>query len=75
MDDPRQFRTTVRLSEPVMRLAENMAAKHGVTVAELVELLLLQCVDHAPPAPAAPPRHRRPARVIDLDAKRRERPA
>src|SRR5919204_2505075 len=78
-----RFAKTVRLDEPVIRLAEYLAERYDVTVQELIEALLLSCDDGsnsestAPPPVLTPdpPRRRRLGRsghVIDLaDARRR----
>ena len=71
---PQGFRPTIRVNASTQRLAENLAAEHGVTVAELIEMLLLEFTDRS--VPPDPPAQRR---VIYLDPRRhrhqREDPA
>ena len=72
-DTARRFRTTLRLDEAVMRLAERTAARFDLTVAQLFECLLLDCAERTVNVPSPP--HPRPhADVIDInDARRRGR--
>jgi len=58
---------SLALSEATVRLAEKLAARFGVTVQELVEALLLECVGEHPPKATPPPQSRGASRVIDLD--------
>lgn len=78
------FARTIRLDESVTRLAEILAHRYGVTVAELIEALLLGCAERdavgmpsreAEPGtgPGVASGSRGPARVIEL-AQARRRP-
>ena len=62
---PQVFRPTIRVNESTLRLAENLAAQHCVTIAELMEMLLLEFTDRSVPSP--PPAQRR---VVYLDPRR-----
>lgn len=69
---------TLRLAEPVVRLAENLASRYNVTVPQLIEALLLDYADRgmqgeAPPAPALAQPQRDDGRVIDISAARTSR--
>jgi len=72
-NNARRFGSTIRLSERTIRLAEVIAARHGMSVSELVEMLLVESLDRAQPVPAPPPA--RTAAVIDLDSRRGRQPS
>jgi hypothetical protein len=67
---PQVFRPTIRVNESTLRLAENLAAQHCVTIAELMEMLLLEFTDRSVPSP--PPAQRR---VVYLDPPQTSAPA
>jgi len=80
-------RTTIRVNENTLRLAETLAAKYKVTAAHLVEILLRALKERSEWEPLrafkerskwelpTPSPQRAPARVIDLHTAARERAA
>jgi hypothetical protein len=73
-EDQRPLQTTLPVDESVIRLAERIANRYGVTVQQLIETLLLECHEREPVPPPPPPRasRRSRGRVIELaDARRR----
>ena len=71
-EDVRRFRTTIRVNESTLRLAESVAARYGVSVTELIDILLLTFAERSDEPPARPAQ-RPAARVIDLTSWRRRR--
>jgi hypothetical protein len=73
-DSQQPVNTTIRLDESVVRLAERIASRYGITVQQLIETLLLDWREpESPPhvPPVAKPKRR--ARVIDITEARRHR--
>ena len=66
-------RRSLRLDEATVRLAENLAARFGVTVQEFIEALLLEIAGQSIEPPVAPRRSAEAARLIDLDEARERR--
>jgi hypothetical protein len=64
---------SVTLSEATVRLAEKLAERFGITVQELIEVLLLECAGERPAKATPPPQARGTSRVIDLDQARERR--
>jgi hypothetical protein len=73
-DTARRFRTTVRLDEAVIGLAERAAAELDTTVPALIEALLLEYL-HRPTTGTRPAfaGSRPSGDIIDLDDARRRR--
>jgi hypothetical protein len=73
-DSQRPATAPLSLDESVMRFAERIAVRYGITVQQLIETLLLEFQEREPAPPDPPPTAPRKgrARVIDLtDARRR----
>ena len=66
-----RYRTNLRVNESTLRLAEKLAAKYRVTVSYLIEILLLALKERSEWEPPTQSPQRAPARVIDLNARRR----
>ena len=71
---------TIHLTEPVVRLAANLASRYSVTVPQLIEALLVDCAERemqGEAAPASALANMHPAdgdrRVIDFNEARQRR--
>jgi len=63
---------SIPVNESTLRLAESIAARYGVTVGDLIDMLLLEFVHRADDV-SIPRSPRRTAAVIDLASRRQRR--
>ena len=72
MEDRAPSLTTVHLNEGTLRLAESIAERYGISVGDMIDMLLLELVQRAEHT-SLPARQATSARVIDLDSWRQRR--
>ena len=65
----RRFSATIPVNESTLQLAESIASRYGVSVADLIDLLLLELL-HRVGEVSIPSAQRTPGRVIHLDSRR-----